>query len=97
VNYVTGEQVRDAMAAADITRVDHHDCGICGEMVFYSREGSRLFFNSGCGCGSSPARGVEWQSAADFINNQNEHWRNELYARFGLLSMLPYARVLKDD
>lgn len=82
---VTGEQVKDAMIAANITHVDHHDCGGCGEMVFYSREGEHLFFNPGCGCSWSPAEPRSWQSAADWINMQsNAEWRSKLRAAFGL-------------
>lgn len=85
---VTGEQVKAAMIAANITHVDHHDCGGCGYMTRYLREGDALLFDSGCYCGM---RGVEnlqsreWQSAADWINMQsNAEWRNKLRAAFGL-------------
>jgi len=82
---VTGEQVKAAMIAANITRVDHHDCGGCGEMVFYSREGENLFFNPGCGCSWSQAEPRTWDSAADWINMQSSaEWRNKLRERFGL-------------
>lgn len=84
---VTGDQVREAMKAANITHVDHHDCGGCGYMTRYLREGDALLFDSGCYCGS---RGVEnlqsreWQSAADWINMQNDEWKATLMERFGL-------------
>lgn len=83
---VTAAQVRAAMIAANITYVDHHDCGGCGEMVFYSREGEQLFFNPGCGCSSWGAREPrDWQDAASWINMQSSpEWREKLAQRFGL-------------
>ncbi len=84
---VTGEEVKAAMIAANITHVDHHDCGGCFEMVFYSREGKHLFFNPRCGCSSgwSPPEPRDWSDAADWINMQSStEWRNKLRARFGL-------------
>jgi ribosomal protein L37AE/L43A len=82
---VTGNQVREAMMAANITQVDHHECGICGEMTFYSREGCNLFFNAGCGCAWSPPQPREWNDAAEFINMQDAEWQEKLKACFGLL------------
>ena len=82
---VTGDQVREAMVAADIDSVDHHDCGYCGAMVFYSRSGDRLFFNPGCGCSWSPQQPREWSDAADWINMQSTpEVRNMLRAKFGM-------------
>jgi hypothetical protein len=81
---VTGAQVLEAMKAANITHVDHHDCGGCGEMVFYSRFGDQLFFNPGCGCSYSPPEPRSWDEAADYINMQNDEWRAKLKALFGL-------------
>jgi hypothetical protein len=85
MNQVTGEQVRDAMITANITRVEHHDCGGCGVVVFYSRIGENLYFNPGCGCKWSPSEPRAWSDAADWINMQtSEEWRQKLRAAFGL-------------
>ncbi len=83
---VTGEQVHAAMVAANITHVDHHDCGGCGAMVFYSREGDQLLFNPRCDCGGwSLAVPRDWSDAAEWINMQsNAEARNRLRAAFGL-------------
>jgi hypothetical protein len=84
---VTGKQVRDAMIAANITSVDHHECGGCYSRVFYSREGEQLFFNPRCGCtsGWTPPEPRPWSDAADWINMQtNEGMRQKLRAAFGL-------------
>lgn len=84
---VTGDQVHAAMVAANITHVDHHDCGGCGTMVFYSRQGDQLFFNPRCDCspGWSPPEPRDWSDAADWINMQSRpEWRNKLRAAFGL-------------
>lgn len=83
---VTGEQVKAAMMAANISIVNHHECSICNQMVFYVRNGEQLFFAPGCGCSWSPAEPVSWERAADFINMQtNIEIRNKLRAAFGLL------------
>jgi hypothetical protein len=68
---VTGEQVKAAVAKAGITRIDHHECGICGHMVFYVVNGDQLFFAPACGCSWSPMEPRSWDSAADFINMQS--------------------------
>lgn len=84
---VTAEEVKAAMVAANITRVNSHECGGCGSMVFYSREGERLFFNPACNCSSrwSPSEPREWDDAAEWINMQSHaEERNKLRLRFGL-------------
>ena len=82
---ITGEQVKDAMIEKGIEYVDHHECGICGVMVFYIREGEQLFFNSGCNCSHKGPEPRSWQSAADWINMQsNKEWREKLALRFGV-------------
>lgn len=82
---VTGEEVKAAMIASDIEHVDHHDCAICGEVVFYSRNGENLFFNPGCGCSWSPAQPRSWDDPADWINMQRTpEVRNTIRALFGL-------------
>ena len=82
---VTGEQVKEAAKNAGITHIDHHDCALCGEMVFYCVEGDDLYFNSGCGCSWAPPRPASWQQAADWINMQSEDkHRIGVAKRFGL-------------
>lgn len=80
----TGEQVKAAMIAADIRRVDHHNCSGCGVMVFYFRVGEQLFFDPGCGCTRGRFEPRSWQSAAEWINMQSDpRWRDEIAASFG--------------
>lgn len=84
---ITGEQVKQAMIAKNITYIDHHNCGGCGSMVFYSRKGEQLYFNPGCGCSarSDPAELRDWEEAAAWINMQSsEEWRTKIAQRFGL-------------
>ncbi len=83
---ITGEQVRDAMIAANINYVDHHECGICGCMTYYSREADQLFFNSGCDCHWSPAQPRKWDNAANWINMQTGDCKTKLMQRFGIQS-----------
>lgn len=86
---VTGEQVRQAMAAANITYVEHHECCGCGYMTNYRVQDGRLYFDPGCHC----TRGAGWRltsfdEAADWINIQtNEDVRLQLRVKFGLLGV----------
>lgn len=51
-------------------RLDHHECGICGVMVYYSLQ-PRVTFISGCGCGSwTPPRPSSWSEIADWLQMQ---------------------------
>lgn len=84
---ITGKQVKEAMITKNINIVDHHNCSICGEMVFYSREGDNLYFNSSCGCclSSSPPQPREWEDAANWINMQGtKDMQLEIANKFGL-------------
>lgn len=82
---VTGQQVKDAMIAAGIETVDHHECGGCRYMVQYFREGESLFFDPSCNCtsGSGPEP-RPWESAADWINMQSRpEAKVQIAKRFG--------------
>lgn len=82
---VTGEEVKAAMLAANITHVDHHDCGLCGYMTKYWREGEQLYFDRGCDCSWGGSEPKSWEDAAAWINMQNDpKWHTELRKRFGL-------------
>lgn len=82
---ITGEQVKAAVLNAGITYIPHHDCGLCGEKVAYQVFDGNLFFCPGCGCSYSPPEPRTWESAAEFINMQNEKGRIELMAKFGFV------------
>lgn len=72
---VTGEQVRQAAAKANITRIDHHDCGGCGYMTAFLIRDGQLYFDPGCNCsryGCSCPEPRSWDSAADWINMQSK-------------------------
>lgn len=85
---VTGEQVKAAVIAANIEYVDHHDCGGCGYMTQYLREGDRLYFDPGCYCsryGPTMTGLRTWDDAAEWINMQSDQEvRDKLRLRFGL-------------
>lgn len=81
---VTGEEVREAALAAGITRIEHHNCGLCRAPVFYSIHEGALFFNPGCDCSWSPPEPRSWESAAEWINMQSrEDAREMIKQRFG--------------
>lgn len=87
---VTGEQVRDAVAKAGISRVEHHDCGGCGYMTAYLIEDGNLYFDPGCFCGRTvQPEPRSWDSAADWINMQSRTGQYgdvaaKIAAKFGL-------------
>lgn len=82
---VTAEQLRTAVAANRIMKIDHHACAMCKHVVFYSVVDGSLFFNGGCGCGWESPQGRSWQSAADWINMQtDETVRYHIMSRFGI-------------
>jgi len=83
---VTPEEVKAAVIAASLTRIDHHDCGGCGAMVYYSIVDGNLFFNPACDCGSywSPPQPRDWSEASDWINMQSDLFKDQLARRFGL-------------
>jgi hypothetical protein len=83
---VTGDQVRDAMVAANILRVDLSTCTFCHCITFYTRQGDQLFFSPHCNCTAevTPLEPRSWQSVADNINMQNDEWKVKVAARFGL-------------
>lgn len=68
---VTPEQVANAVREAGITRIEHHNCSICGHMVCYTVDQGQLFFNGGCGCSWSPPQHRSWDDAAEYINMQS--------------------------
>jgi hypothetical protein len=70
---VTGEEVRTAVLASGISRIDHHTCSICGCMTYYEVEGQELFFNPNCGCTKyfTEPYPRSWDNAAEFINMQS--------------------------
>ncbi|HWV44070.1 hypothetical protein [Pseudorhodoplanes sp.] len=70
---ITAEQVKAAVEAAGITRIEHHDCGMCGYMTAYLVEDGKLYFDPGCDCrwaGAPEPR--DWRDAADWINMQSQ-------------------------
>lgn len=84
---VTEIEIKEAMIAADITRVNHHECGICGQMTAYLREGENLFFDSNCRCSSydSEPGYRSWESVAQWVNIQREgEFKEQLKASFGI-------------
>ena len=82
----TGEQIRDGMKKAGITRVFSRDCSICGYDLCWIRKGDYLFFDSGCNCVTySCCEPRSWSEIADWLNaiddpNQKEKW----FADFGI-------------
>lgn len=82
---VTAQHVKEAVTAAKITYVLHHDCGVCGEWVSYLVQGENLYFDSSCGCVRSHLRVSSWEDAAEWINMQsNEEAKAEIMKKFGL-------------
>lgn len=86
---VKAKEVEDAVKAAGITRIEHHDCSICGHMTYYSVDNGNLFYHPGCYCGDvfRPKEPRTWSHAAEWINMQSsEYIREKLMLAFGLNS-----------
>ncbi len=82
---VTGEQVKAAMIAKGVNRVDCHQCAICNEIVSYQRLGDQLYFDSACGCAYSEPTPRTWDEAASWINMQsNPFHRGRIMRAFGI-------------
>lgn len=81
---VTGEQVEKAMFAANITRVDHHECAFCGLSTRYTLIDEKLYYDSSCGCCESESTPQTFDSAATWLNMQeSETILRRLMTRFG--------------
>jgi hypothetical protein len=67
---VTGRQIKEAMIANKITKVDYHQCPHCDWRLHFLRKGNRLFFDSGCKCTrkASLLRRENWDALAKWIN-----------------------------
>lgn len=82
---VNGEQVKEAMIQAGIERAVVYPCSLCSVEVAYVRKGETLYFDSSCGCASSPLELRRWSQAAAYINIQTkEKNRKAIALRFGL-------------
>lgn len=86
MNNVTADEVKTAMIAANISKVDCRNCSLCGATLRYYRDSESLYFDSGCRCTSiNEWQSRSWQSVADWINGQhNDQSKIEIAARFGL-------------
>ena len=96
---ITGEQVKEAVLATGITRVDHHECGFCQVMVHYVIKGENLFFDSSCNCTTlfSDLQPREWDYAANWINTNEGENRKKIAALFGLDLEVADVHVGKGD
>lgn len=77
--YVTTQQVKEAVEKAGLTRIDHHDCGGCGYMTAYLVRDGQLYFDHGCDCGRGGynVRPADWSEAAEYINMQTRNWNGK--------------------
>lgn len=81
---ITPEQLKEAMVATGIERVDHHTCDICGQWKTYVRQGDSLFFDGSCECGTIPLMERSWEQAADWVNLNVGAYQKKILAAFGL-------------
>jgi hypothetical protein len=85
---VTAEEVKKAMVAGFIRRVELWNCDRCARAIYYQREIDQLYMHGGCGCEWQRAKLVSWQEAADYINNQSEALRERVARDFGITRSL---------
>lgn len=74
LEYLTDDRLLTSCVENQISRIPHHQCGICREWVEYQIDRDRLYFNSNCGCTSiyNPPAPRSWQELADWINMQTD-------------------------
>lgn len=84
---ITADQVKAAALATGKQWLVARECSICLSPIGYEIHGEDLYFNGSCDCVryGSPIEPRSWQSAADWINMQdNETARREVAAVFHL-------------
>lgn len=93
---VTGQQVKDAMIAANIVWVESHRCCFCSTPVGWERQGDKLLYQSSCDCCSwHPPEPRDWDDAAHHINMQtrNSERFGDIAAREALLFGITLPRT----
>jgi hypothetical protein len=86
---VTPEEVKKSMEENDITKVSHHDCGICGyETAYHIRDGE-VAFDHGCHCTGQELGNYsdrDWSSISGWINMQSKpENKRRLAAKVGII------------
>jgi len=77
---VTAQQVEEAVNKSGITKLDHHDCSMCGYMCAYLFRDGLVGFDAGCNCVTyHDIRQASYQEIADWINMQNEEWSTKIW------------------
>lgn len=83
--HVTGDDVRDAVAKAKISRVQISRCSICHHEIGYVIGHEGPCFQSSCLCSWSPLVQRTWDEVAHMINRQtDEKARRAFMVKFGL-------------
>jgi hypothetical protein len=52
--------------------IQHHDCGICGEMVGWYTDEPEPYFDPSCGCGSGGGHYDTWENVFKWYNTVSE-------------------------
>lgn len=82
---ITPAEVKQAIQAAGINRVDCRECSFCGYPLAYYIRGEEVFFDPGCDCSSGGRfERRDWSDLADWLNMQtNPEWQAKLRQRMG--------------
>lgn len=82
---VTPEEVQQAMKEQNISRVSHHNCGRCNQVVAYHVVDGKLFLNHVCDCVDKGMCPREWSTLSNWINTQsNLENKRSLAAKVGI-------------
>lgn len=83
--HVTGDEVRDAVAKAKISRVQIWRCSICHHEIGYVIGNEGPCFHSECSCSFHPLVQRTWDEVAHMINRQtDEKARRAFMVKFGM-------------
>lgn len=95
----SGPEIKHCMAEHNITKVDHHTCGICHYMTNYYVSDGQLHFDPGCDCtGGGGWRESSFQDAAEWVNMQSiEANKIDIAKKFGVDLTLPAPEIEVED
>ena len=78
----TGEELKRQAEVRNITRWDHHDCGLCGYMTAYHFRDGEVYFDPGCYCANGGMSPRSWDDVAEFYNMQTHPETQARFAAF---------------
>lgn len=80
---VSATQIKDVVAAKNMTHVAHHRCALCGYQTGYDIDGDVVTFDAGCDCtGRYSTRPSSFADIAETFNIQKPEIRARMWDDF---------------